>query len=491
MSNRLPETMPSLLRVRRRDDADREAVVMPDVSISYADLDDASAAVAARLVRAGVGKSTRVGLLAQNSIEWVVTALAVTRVGGVLVPLSTLLRPPELQAQLQIADVTHLIAARQFRGRSYLEEIDTIASDVPLLRDVWPLDDLPEAAVDAADVEVLESSVQPDDDLVVLFTSGSTGAPKGVIHTHGGALRATAAGIDVRFVRPGERLYVPMPLFWTGGFGTGLLSALVAGATLLTEAEPEPVRTLEFLQRERVTLFRGWPDQAAKLAAHPAFVDYDLSTLRDGSLPALLPPERRPPPGARPNIFGMTETFGPYCSDPLDQNMPPDKWGSCGRPFPSMEVRVSDEGEIWLRGPNVMRGMCGRADAAVFTDDGWYRTGDLGRLDDDGYLWYLGRIDDMFKVKGATVYPSEVEAALRSIDGVRHAHVAEVDGEVGALVVSDATVDEIASAVKERLSAFKVPSRWLVSPDAEVVPLMVTGKVDKAALRSLLVKGSK
>jgi acyl-CoA synthetase (AMP-forming)/AMP-acid ligase II len=124
-----------------------------------------------------------------------------------------------------------------------------------------------------------------------------------------------------------------MPLFWTGGFGTGLLSAVVAGATLLTEAEPEPVRTLEFLERERVTLFRGWPDQAAKLAAHPAFANYDLSTLRDGSLPALLPPERRPPPGARPNIFGMTETFGPYCSDPLDQNMPPDKWGSCGRPF--------------------------------------------------------------------------------------------------------------------------------------------------------------
>src|SRR5690242_11003506 len=164
MSDRVPETMPSLLGVRRRDDADREAVVTPDVSITYTDLDDASVAIAARFVHAGVGKSTRVGLLAQNSIEWVVTALAVTRVGGVLVPLSTLLRPPELRAQLQIADVTHLIAARQFRGRSYLEEIATIAPDVPLLRAVWPLDDLPAAAVDAANVAALESSVQPDDD---------------------------------------------------------------------------------------------------------------------------------------------------------------------------------------------------------------------------------------------------------------------------------------------------------------------------------------
>ena len=219
-----------------------------------------------------------------------------------------------------------------------------------------------------------------------MFTSGSRGAPKGVIHTHGGALRATAAGLDARRVGRGERLYIPMPFFWMGGFGGGLMTVLLAGATLLTEADPEPATTLRFLERERVTLFRGWPDQAARLAAHPDFGAVDLGSLGDGSLPALLPPERRPAPGGRANLFGMTESFGPYCGDRLDTDLPDSKRGSCGRPFDGVEVRVvasgreadaavdplagdladgaadapaGEVGEIWLRGPNLLRGIRG------------------------------------------------------------------------------------------------------------------------------------
>jgi acyl-CoA synthetase (AMP-forming)/AMP-acid ligase II len=337
---------------------------------------------------------------------------------------------------------------------------------------------------------------------VVLFTSGSRGLPKGVIHTHGAALRATAAGLDARCVGPGERLYIPMPFFWTGGFGGGLLTAMVAGATLLTEAEPEPTRTLAFLERERASLFRGWPDQAATLAAHPAFAEAGLSSLGDGSLGAVLPPGRRPAPGARPNLFGMTESFGPYSGDRLDIDLPPAKFGSCGRPFAGMEVRITDpetgaeltagvQGEIWLRGPNLLRGICGRLRSTVFTKEGFYPTGDLGRLDEDGYLWYVGRLDDMVKVKGATVYPSEVETALRSMDEVRQAYVTDVpdpDGrpEVGALVITDASVDALRVAVRERLSAFKVPTLWLATSEPEVVPMLASGKVDKAGLQRLL-----
>jgi len=276
----------------------------------------------------------------------------------------------------------------------------------------------------------------------------------------------------------------------------------VAGATLLTESEPEPSGTLDFLQRERVTLFRGWPDQARRLAADPAFAEADLSSLRDGSLGALLPPERRPAPEARPNLFGMTETFGPYCGDRLDTDLPAAKFGSCGRPFADVDVRIVEpetgielaagqQGEIWLRGPNLLRGICGRVRSSVFTADGSYRTGDLGRLDQDGYLWYIGRLDDMVKVKGATVYPSEVEAALLSLDAVREAHVTDIAGaiglrEVGALVVSDASVEEIRQAVRDRLSTFKVPTRWLVTEESKVVPLLASGKIDKPALQHLL-----
>jgi len=503
------QTIPALLALRHRDDGDREAIVTHDRAITYAQLDDASASIAARLVAEGVVKGDRVGLLAPNDIDWVLAASAATRIGAVLVPLSTLLRPPELVAQLSIASVTHLVLVTEFRDRRYLEELQVPdASALPSLRRVWTLEELlgqHEQDAPAAPDEVtraMEARVRPADDFVILFTSGSTGPPKGVIHTHGGALRATAAGLDARRVLPGERLYIPMPFFWTGGLATGLLSTLIAGATLLTEAKPEPATTLAFLERERVTLFRGWPDQAATLAAHPSFGRADLSSLRDGSLPAVLPADRRPPAGARPNVFGMTESFGPYCGDRLDVDMPREKFGSCGRPFAGVEVRVTDretgddlpadeQGEICIRGHNLLRGICGSARSSIFTVDGYYRTGDLGRLDADGYLWYEGRCDDMFKVKGATVYPSEVESALRSVAAIRQAHVTHVVGddgrlEVGALVVSDAAVEEVITAAKDRLSAFKVPSRWHVTADAGEVPMLATGKVDKAAVRALL-----
>jgi acyl-coenzyme A synthetase/AMP-(fatty) acid ligase len=240
---------------------------------------------AAGLVAAGVNKGDRVALLAPNGIDWAVTTLAVMRMGAVLVPLSTLLRPPELLAQLNTAAVTHLIAARSFRGRSYLDDLGEVAPAVPAvpaLRRVWAMDELPGEVARAALVEALEEVVRPADDMCVLFTSGSRGTPKGTIHTHGGGLGAVAAGLGARCVGPDDRLYIPMPFFWTGGFAGGLLSVLVAGGTLVTEAVPEPGRTLDLLERERVTLFRGWPDQAAALAAHPAFEAYRLAHAGSG-----------------------------------------------------------------------------------------------------------------------------------------------------------------------------------------------------------------
>ena len=150
-------------------------------------------------------------------------------------------------------------------------------------------------------VDALDASVRPADDLAVIFTSGSRGAPKGVIHTHGGALGATAAGLETRRLRREDRLYIPMPFFWVGGFGTGLLSALVAGATLLTEARPQPDETLPFLEREQVTLFRGWPDQAAAFAraTRTSRPPTWARCGRAASTPCCPPPCRRRPGPAR------------------------------------------------------------------------------------------------------------------------------------------------------------------------------------------------
>jgi acyl-CoA synthetase (AMP-forming)/AMP-acid ligase II len=193
----------------------------------------------------------------------------------------------------------------------------------------------------------------------------------------------------------------------------------------------------------------------------------------------------------------MTEAFGPYCGYPADTDMPRSAWGSCGKPFAGTELRIVDPdtgepvpagtvGMIQIRGPNTLRGICRRSREEVFTADGFYPTGDLGHLDDDGFMFYHGRSDDMFKVSGATVYPSEVEQALRSIDGVRNAFVTDVSGAVGAVVIADAPVDLLREGARKLLSAFKVPTVWLLVDSDEAILRGGTGKVDAAALKQML-----
>ncbi|MFZ0831585.1 MAG: fatty acid--CoA ligase family protein, partial [Mycobacterium sp.] len=308
--------------------------------------------------------------------------------------------------------------------------------------------------------------------------------------------------LAARCIGADTRLYLPMPFFWVGGLGSGVLSALLAGATLVTEEAPHPQSTLDLVQRERVTLFRGWPDQAEALARQAESMGTDLSSLRPGSLEALLPSDQRAQPGARAKLFGMTEAFGPYCGYPADTEMPRSAWGSCGKPFDGVEVRIVDPdtgapaaagtvGMIQIRGPHVMRGMCRRSREDLFTADGFYPTGDLGRLDDDGFMFYHGRSDDMFKVRGATVYPSEVEEALRTLDGVEKAYVTAVGGEVGAAVVCDTSATasgQLREAARKLLSSFKVPSIWLLVDSDDVIPRGATGKVDVDRLREMFAR---
>jgi acyl-CoA synthetase (AMP-forming)/AMP-acid ligase II len=471
--------------------------------LSYNELDATTKELAAALIEAGIVKGTRVGLIMPNGVRWVQIAIAVTRIGAVLVPLSTLLPPRELAAQLQTASVQFLISVEEFRGHRYLDDLQR--EQLPALRQVW----MPGQFVTASDttgsiVDALAATVTPSDTMVVMFTSGSSGTPKGVMHSHGSALGAVASGLVSRCIDSDTRLYLPMPFFWVGGFGSGVLSALLAGATLVTEDIPQPEATLRLLERERVTLFRGWPDQAEALARHPYRAEVDLSALRPGSLDALLAPEQRAKPGARATLFGMTEAFGPYCGYPTDTDMPQSAWGSCGKPFPGMEVRITDPdtgepvaaetiGMIELRGPHTLRGICRRSREELFTTDGFYPTSDLGRLDEDGFLFYHGRSDDMFKVSGATVYPTEVEQALREIHGVQGAFVTNVTGaqgdHVGAVVVCDTaanTAEQLRVAARKLLSSFKVPTMWLLVDSDDTVPRGPTGKVDVRRLRELL-----
>ena len=512
------DTVDELVRFRSAHDESKPMVIDLDGRLSYRELDVTTSDLAAAFVDAGVVKGTRVGLIMPNGVRWVQIAIALTRIGAVLVPLSTLLAAPELVAQLRTASVQVLISVEEFRGHRYLDDIRSTLGvpdlsemlqhpELPALRQVWATDRLPDVSAVESNrsiVDALAATVTPSDPMVIMFTSGSSGAPKGVVHSHGGALGAVRSGLASRCIDSETRLYLPMPFFWVGGFGSGVLSALVAGATLITEEIPRPETTLRLLERERVTLFRGWPDQAEALARHPYRAQADLSALRPGSLEALLPAEQRAQPGARATLFGMTETFGPYCGYRADTDMPRSAWGSCGTPFPGIEIRIVDPesgqsvaagtvGMIEIRGPHTLRGICRRSREDLFTADGFYATGDLGRIDGEGFLFYHGRSDDMFKVSGATVYPTEVEQALRDIDGVDNAVVTNLAGgqgdRVGAAVVCDTavtTAEKLRASARTVLSSFKVPTVWLLVDSDDTIPRGPTGKVDVRRLRELL-----
>lgn len=503
-------TIDELVRWHAVHNGDKPMVIDPASRVSYRELDESTADLAARFVEAGVGAGTRVGLIMPNSTRWVQVAIALTRIGAVLVPLSTLLRAGELVTQLRVAAVQFLVSVEEFRGHRYLDDLQAVPrADLPALQQVWSDERLDGAA--ASDparrlIDAMTHTVTAADPLVIMFTSGSSGTPKGVIHSHGNALGAVQSGLAARCIGPDTRLYLPMPFFWVGGFGSGILSALLAGATLVTEELPQPETTLRLLEREGVTLFRGWPDQAEALARHAKAAAVELPALRPGSLEALLPPEWRARPGARASLFGMTETFGPYCGYPADSDMPESAWGSCGKPFAGTQVRIVDpesgepvptgtDGTIQVRGPHTLRGICGRSREELFTPDGYYATGDLGHLDEDGFLFYRGRSDDMFKVSGATVYPSEVERALRTIEGVEGAFVTNVPGPAGdrvgaAVVCSDRELDaeELRGRARGLLSAFKAPTVWLVLDSDDGVPRGGTGKVDIRRLREMLIE---
>ncbi len=504
-----PRTIDQLVRIRAAHDGSKPMVIDPASRVSYRELDTTTRDLAALFVEAGVGKGTRVGLIMPNSARWIEVAVALTRIGAVLVPLSTLLLAGELTAQLRVAAVQFLVSVEEFRGHRYLDDLQSVRQpELPALRQVWTVDRLANATASeraSRIVDAMTETVTAADPLVIMFTSGSSGPPKGVVHSHGNALGAVRSGLAARCITPDTRLYLPMPFFWVGGFGSGILSALLAGATLVTEEVPRPETTLRLLESERVTLFRGWPDQAEALARHADTVGADLSALRPGSLEALLPLEQRAQPGARATLFGMTEAFGPYCGYPADTDMPWSAWGSCGKPFPGMEVRIVDPdsgkrvpagtvGMIAIRGPHILRGICRRRREDLFTADGCYPTGDLGHLDEDGFLFYHGRSDDMFKVSGATIYPSEVEQALRAIDGVESAFVTNVPGaasqRVGAAVVcsSALTAEQLRTSARTLLSSFKVPTVWLLLDSDDNVPRGTTGKVDIRRLREMLME---
>jgi acyl-CoA synthetase (AMP-forming)/AMP-acid ligase II len=520
----LPATMRDLLQARTAQ-AEDAALIGPGPAMTFGEADRKSALLAARLLAAGIGKGTRLGVLYPNGGPWLVAWLAGARIGALTVPLSTFAPGPELARALRHTDVHALLMAGSFAGDSLAARLeaglsglaesgpDLYLDEAPHLRWVcvdggnprWSRE-LPDSAPRSLVAEA-EREVVPADQLAVVTTSGATAAPKSVVHTHGSLVRHAALLAARRELGPHDRIYSPMPFFWVGGLTMVVLAAYCSGAGAVVQERFDPGEALDLIERERVTQVSCWPNAARQLAEHPTFANRDLSAVRGGTLLEALPPDSRPPsPDLVPNVLGMTETGGPHTgSDDPYRPMPERLRGTIGRGLPGMEhVVVSpetglpqpagEEGELFVRGAFLMDGIYKRERHEVFTPDGWYPTGDLGWFGADQHLRFAGRRGAMIKSGGSNVSPAEVEAALMELPHVGAAFVFGVPAgdrgeDVGAVVVSRGSdrldVDELRAGTRRRLSGYKVPRHIEVLNDGDV-PMLPTGKVDLAALRELL-----
>jgi malonyl-CoA/methylmalonyl-CoA synthetase len=473
------------------------------------ELDQASRGVAARLAGAGLRRGDRILMSAGTSVELVEAHVAALRLGLVVVPANTAYREREIAHLLRDAGPAAAVVDDPERA-GWVHRAD------PAVLVTGPDVHLPDgvAGSPVRDAPVRDAPVRdvagPDDPAVIGYTSGTTGTPKGAVLTHRNLL-ASSESVRLAWRWTGDdRLVLALPLFHIHGLGVGLHGTLLAGgsAVLLPRFEPDAV--FDAIAAHDATLFFGVPTMYARLAASPRLPE--LGRLRlcvSGSAP--LPPAvfDRIAAGCGQRVlerYGMTET-GMNTSNPYDGERRP---GTVGRPLPGVELRLApggtggvppttaaaaagERGEVLLRGPNVFSGYWRQpeATAAAFTGDGWFRTGDIGELDPDGYLRLVGRARDLIITGGLNVYPREVEDALLEHPAVAEVAVAGVTDEEWGEVVTAWVVpagasadrpaaDELMEFSAERLARFKCPRR-IVYVDA--LPRNALGKVLRHELR--------
>jgi acyl-CoA synthetase (AMP-forming)/AMP-acid ligase II len=447
------------------------------------------------------------------------------RIGAVAVPINVFLKPPELRMLLIHADIEILLVANDEGDEDYVRKVaeaipelehtdkgPLLLDGVPYLRRIWVSGQsnrqwattemtAARGPVKDALVDSIGDHVTPPDVAVIIYTSGTTAEPKGVILTHGALLRHSANVSALQCIVPTDRFYSISPFFWIGGLLVTLLSVVQGRATVLTQNRFAPEPCLTFLEGERATVVRLYPNARRAIEEHPRFADFDLSSVHAGlDWPDPDPERRMRVHGA----LGMTETCGPHIYSarwpgPFPEEFP----GSHGPPVPGMEHKIIDEngtelpmgeeGEILVRGYALMQGIYKKEREEVFEEGGWYRTGDLGFLR-DGVLYFRGRLKNVIKSAGANVSPQEVEGVLVARSDVKEAFVLGLPaGDRGEDVVAaivaerhDVDVDAIRKALLDQLASFKVPRFIAVVRPGEVPRSNAGEKLDTRALKALV-----
>lgn len=499
--------------------APRDRVV---ARMSRGELRAASRVAAKKLVGLGLGKGTRVGFLCPNRLEWLPIAFGALRVGAVLVPFSTLWKREEITYGLTHGDVQVLVTVAGFLKHDYAASLGEIVPELatsrpgalrspaaPALRRVVALDgevrgaerwsELP-ADVGDAFLDALEARVSPTDLATVFFTSGTTAQAKAVVHAHG-ALAISARRIaDCLGTTQADAWWGHMPLFWSGGFIIGALETLAGGGRIVLQEQVDPGSALALLEAEGCTIMAGW-HQAGPLMEHPDWGKRRIKLAKGSNHP--LADRLMGPDHVTVGMYGMSETA--TCVACARHDDPPAvRRETFGRPLAGMEIRIVDAdtgrpaapgepGEIFVKGPTLMEGYYRVPRADTFDRDGFFKTGDLGYLDDAGCLHFATRLKDVIKTAGVNVAAVEVEEALAKHPGVKAAHVVGVPdavrGEnVAAFVVLEdgaaADADALQAYCKTTLASYKVPRHVFVIAEADV-PRTGTGKIEKPALKKM------
>jgi acyl-CoA synthetase (AMP-forming)/AMP-acid ligase II len=514
-------TIPQLVRASAQAYGDAPAIIDGDLTLSFTQLADEVSLAARGFIARGLRHGDRVGIWATNTHRWVITALGIVSAGGVVVPLNTRYRGAEARQFLARTQARMLVVEQGFLGYDHiatlLDDSDEEAKEwsleaLELIIDIgdgvassasasvlsW--DALRASAVDVSeqDLEAAAAAVQPDDLSDIIFTSGTTGRAKGVQLTHGAPLDLYVTYGEIWGLKPGDRYLIVLPFFHGGGNKAGMITCLIHGVTMVPMAVFDPVAAMQEIQRRGITVMNGSPTIYTSILDHPQRDSYDLSTLRIAATGAAVVPARLVE-RARTELpfenfitaYGLTECSG---TATMCRQGDPDEVVSTtnGRALPGVEVIVVDNGEVWVRGPNVTPGYWQdeTATAEAIDADGWLHTGDIGVLTDEGNLKITDRLKDIFIVGGFNVSPAEVEQAL-----ARHPAISEVSvigvpderlGEVARAYVipkpgTTPDADEIIAWSRERLANFKVP-RSVVVVDA--LPRNASGKVLKRELRA-------
>jgi fatty-acyl-CoA synthase len=498
---------------------------------TYQDLRRQARAVASALIAAGVSRGTRVGVLMGSRPEWLAATWGAAMAGGVAVPFNTFLETPELGQLLRHSDVAVVLCQAALLRHRYVDALLELCPEArtaqpghirsdryPFLRHIVALDAervgavqgweeflVPGAGVPESVIDGIIEQTVPTEDAIIIYTSGTTALPKGVLHMHRGPmLQCWRHGYREQLISE-DRVYAALPFFWTAGFAAVMGATLASGACLVITPYVDPALALRVIEEERITIVEGpLPKLAPEIQEVQKRERRDVSSVRryrfylTGEDP---PADFRWPYNHA--SYGSSETFTSITALPFGARR--ELLDSYGSVTPGAHIRIidpttgdslgpGDEGEIILKGITMMRGYVKAPPEQVFDPEGWFHTGDTGRFDDRGMLHFTGRLDNLIKTSGANVSPLEVEEALLQHPGIESVAVIGMpDSSVGEIVVACAvplpgaslTEDSVRGFLRGSLSTYKIPRRVLFFAKG-VLPVTASSKFNVTAIRELV-----